>query len=40
MDKVILKETPRVIIWRDINTGRVNYRVKVTDPERVITAEI
>lgn len=40
MDKVILKETPRVIIWRDINTGRVDYRFKVKDAECIITAEI
>lgn len=40
MDKVILKETPSVIVWRNINTGRVNYRFKVKDAERVITAEM
>lgn len=35
----VLKETENVIIYKN-NNGRVDYRFKVTDPERIITAEI
>lgn len=36
--KIVIKETPRVIIWRDINTGMVNYQFKITDKNRIIEA--